>query len=174
MVSRFTKDEQLALKLQDINWRDLENPLIEKTSPIRPGICKEDMEIQGNILLIVADPLKHGEREAPLELPLKLPHANLIVEQWERTQSRRKVWDLRKEYAWAIMKELDTYPHHFRFSRATALVRNFKISPLHLKNWMGWKRLETAYAYMETGGRYQRETGELLLEQYGEKEDKES
>lgn len=173
MVSRFTKDEQLALKLQDINWRDLENPLIKKTSPIRPGICKEDMEIQDNILLVVADPLKHGEREAPLELPLNLPYVDLIVEQWDRTQSKQKVWDLRKEYAWAIMKELGTYPHHFRFTRATALVRNFKVSPLHLKNWMGWKRLETAYAYLETGGRYQRETGELLLEQYGEKnEDK--
>ncbi len=173
LVSRFTKDEQLALKLQDVNWRDLENPLIKKTSPVRPGIHKEDMEVQGSILRIVADPLKHGEREAPLELPLSLPYVNLIVEQWERALPKSRVWNLRKEYAWAIMKELGTYPHHFRFSRATELVRNFKISPLHLKNWMGWKRLETAYAYLETGGRYQRETGELLLEQYGKKKEKE-
>lgn len=173
LVSRFTKSEQAAYKLQQIDWRSLEDPYVEKTSPVRPGICVGDVDIQGDMLLLIADPLKKGERVAPLELPLELPYVDLIVNQWERTEEGMKVWDLRKEYAWAIMKELGAYPHHFRFSRATALVRNFKVSPLHLKNWMGWKRLETAYNYMETGGRYQRETGELLLEQYGIKKEKE-
>lgn len=173
LVSRFTKSEQAAYRIQEINWRELDDPYVKKTSPVRPGICGKDMTVQDDILLIVADPLKNGERDAPLELPLSLPYVDLIVKQWDRTEDDMKLWDLRPEYAWAIMKELGAYPHHFRFTRATALVRNYKVSPLHLKNWMGWKRLETAYSYMETGGRYQRETGELLLEQYGKKTEEE-
>lgn len=65
-----------------------------------------------------------------------------------------------------ILNELGIYLNVFRFSRATSLFRNLKVSLLHMKTCMGGNRLETAFSYLDKGGRHQRETGELLLGLY--------
>lgn len=166
-VSRFTKDERLAMKMQRIDWKALPDPYRIKTSPERRGIRAEDIEEREERLFITAEALKQGKRDAPLELPLDLPYVYLIKEQWRRTEPGEKVWNLSREYAWGIVKEIDPriYIHFFRFNRATQIARNPSTSPLHLLNWFGWIRLQTAYKYFELAGRYQKETAEVLREQ---------
>ena len=92
--------------------------------------------------------------------------------QWEMTKSGCKVWDLKREYAWEILKELDPklYTHYFRFNRTMEFVKDRRISPAHLLSWFGWRRLQTAYPYLDFGGRKIKEMDNVMLEQYTGKE----
>jgi len=168
-VCRFSLEERLAMRQKGIDWKKLpeEERYVLKKSPARRGIRKEDIEERDGRLFIYAEALKQGRRVAPLELPLDLPYVDLIKKQWERTKPGEKVWNLSREYAWMIIKEIDPklYPHFFRFNRATQIARNPSTHPIHLLNWFGWRRLQTAYNYLELAGRYQKETAEILREQ---------
>lgn len=173
-VSRFSREQREEMKRRGVDWKDQPNPYITRTSPERPGIRKEDVELdeERNVLLVSALALKHGKREAPLELSLDLPYVDLIKQQWERTRSREKIWDLRREYAWEILKEFDPrlYTHYFRFNRTMEFVKDRRISPAHLLSWFGWRRLQTAYHYLDLGGRKIKEMDNVMLEQYTGKE----
>jgi len=173
-VSRFTKPEREEMKRKGIDWRKEPEPYINRTSPERPGILKEDIEFdeETNFLYIRALALKHGKRENPLELSLKLPYVDLILQQWERTKPGEKVWDLRTEYAWAIIKELDVrlYPHYYRFNRTMETVELPNTSAADLLSWFGWRRVQTAYNYLELGVKSIKKTSVAMVEKYtGEK-----
>lgn len=169
-VSRFSREEREEMKRRGVDWKTQPNPYITRTSPERPGIRQEDIELdeEKNVLSITALALKHGERKAPLQLSLDLPYVDLIKQQWERTRSREKIWDLKREYAWEILKELDPklYTHYFRFNRTMEFIKDPRISPPDLLSWFGWKRLQTAYNYLEVGGRRIKEMRNVMVEQY--------
>lgn len=169
-VSRFTKEEREQLKREGKDWKKEPNPFIIRTSPERLGIRKEDIEFdeERNVLLVTAEVLKHGERKAPLELGLDLPYVDLIKQQWQRTSPHEKVWNLKREYAWLIIKELDQkiYPHYFRFNRVMEFVRIPSTSSADLLSWFGWKRVQTAYNYLDIGGRTIKKMSAAMVEQY--------
>ena len=169
-VSRFSKEEREDLRRRGIKWEEQPDPYTVKISPERIGIRKEDIEFdeERNVLRITALALKHGKREAPLELSLDLPFVDLILEQWERTNPNAKVWDLKREYAWEILKELNPklYTHYYRLNRAMEFVKVPSTSPAHLLSWFGWRRLQTAYNYLALGGRRIEEMSAAMVEQY--------
>lgn len=169
-VSRFSKLEREDMKRKGVDWTKEPEPYITRTSPARPGIRKEDIEFdkERKSLFIHALALKHGKREAPLELSLLLPFVDLIKQQREQTEPNKKVWDLKREYAWEILKELDPklYTHYYRLNRAMEFVKVPETSPAHLLSWFGWKRLQTAYNYLALGGRRIEEMSTAMVEQY--------
>jgi hypothetical protein len=169
-VSRFSKEEREDMRRKGIDWHDQPDPYIIRTSPERPGIRKEDIEFnkERNVLEITALALKHGKRDAPLELSLLLPFVDLIKEQWELTKPGEKIWDLKREYAWEILKELDPklYTHYYRLNRAMEFVKVSSTSPAHLLSWFGWRRLQTAYNYLALGGRRIEEMSASMVQQY--------
>jgi len=140
---------------------------IVKVSPATPGILKEDIESQGEWLMIGAEARKHGSREAPLMLHLSLPYVDLIIEQWKRTEPKQRVWPISEWDSWDIMKRLDAkkYLHFFRFNRITELCANPKMSVADICSWTGLTPI-TINAYMERSGRFIRETAEKMKEQY--------
>lgn len=118
-----------------------------------PGIVKEDLTIEGYILRISSKPLKHGKREGEgqLELDLRYPYVDLIVEQWDKTEPGEKVWDITTWKAWHFISTISEgrlYPHAFRQSRATVMARNPDMSIADMKQWFGWARGETADKYI--------------------------
>jgi len=169
-VSIFSMQERINLRQQGKDWRKEPNAYIIKTSPERPGIREEDIELseEKEALLIYALALKHGKRESPLKLSLSLPYVDLIKQQWERTETGEKVWNLKREYAWEIIKEFDPklYSHYFRFNRASTFVKIPTTSPEHLLEWFGWTQLQTAYHYLALGGRRIDEMSASMVEQY--------
>jgi len=169
-VSRFSKEEREDMRRSGIKWEEQPDPYTIRISPERHGIRKEDIEFdeERNVLRITALALKHGKREAPLELSLDLPFADLILQQWERTKPGEKVWDLKREYAWEILKELNPklYTHYYRLNRAMEFVKVPSTSPAHLLSWFGWRRLQTAYNYLALGGRRIEEMSAAMVEQY--------
>ena len=169
-VSRFTKEEREEMKKKRINWKEQPDAYIIRTSPQRPGIRKEDIEFdeERNVLLIHALALKHGIRKDPLELSLHLPYVDLIQQQWERTKPNCKVWDLKREYAWQIIKELDPklYPHFFRFNRVMEITELPKTGVADLLSWFGWRSVQSAYNYLELGARSIKKTSSAMVEQY--------
>jgi len=169
-VSRFSKEEREDMRRKGIDWTKEPEPHIIRTSPERPGIRKEDIEFdeERNLLGITALALKHGKRDAPLKLSLHLPFVDLIKQQWEHTKPGEKVWNLKREYAWEILKELDPklYTHYYRLNRAMEFVKVSTTSPAHLLSWFGWRRLQTAYNYLALGGRRIEEMSASMVQQY--------
>lgn len=142
---------------------------IEKfTEPIR-GILKEDIWIQGDTLYIMAEPRKHGEREAPLELWLEFPYVDLIVKQWQRTELGQRVWRISEWDSWDLMKKLDAkkYPHFFRFNRITEMCANPEMSVAEICSWTGLTP-QTINEYMERSGRFIRSTAQKMRKQYAQ------
>lgn len=124
----------------------------EERGPL-PGILKEDISLEGNILRIYSKPLKHGKREGEgqLELDLRYPYVDLIVQQWESVELGERVWDISTWKAWKFISMISgekLYPHAFRLSRATVMARNPEMSISDLKQWFGWARGETADKYI--------------------------
>jgi len=169
-VSRFSMAKREDMVRSGINWKTQPNAYVVKTSPEYPGIRKEDIEFdeEKNVLKINALALKHGKRDSPLQLSLDLPYVDLVKQQWERTSPGKKVWNLKREYAWQIIKELDPkfYTHYFRFNRVMEFIRDPKTNPAHLLSWFGWRRLQTAYNYLALGGRRIEEMSATMIEQY--------
>jgi len=168
----------------DRYWRTTEGYYEEKYSEGNPGILKEDIVldvsyyqtsngdwIEVPILKITAAAKKHGERKAPLELELQWAYVDLILKQWQRTKPGEPVWGgvfhKRKEYVWKMLKEIDPtiYPHYFRFNRASKMVEDQRTNPQVLLSWFGWKRLQTAYHYLELGGKYIHESREIIRDE---------
>ena len=137
------------------NWKETEEGELwywEQRDTL-PGIVKEDITLQGDILRIISKPLKHGKREGQgqLELDLRYPYVDLIVEQWEGTEPGHKVWDITTWKAWNFISKISggrLYPHAFRLSRATVMARNPEMSIADMKQWFGWARGETADKYI--------------------------
>ncbi|MEM3459579.1 MAG: hypothetical protein QXN36_01630 [Candidatus Bathyarchaeia archaeon] len=140
--------------------------IIKETEAV-PGILKEDIEVKGDVLYIEAVARKHGKREAPLELWIKLPFVDLIVEQWKRTEPKQRVWPLSEWDSWQIMKRIDKkkYLHYFRFNRITELCSNPKLSVADICSWTGLTPA-TVNEYMERSGRFIKRTMEAMKEQY--------
>ena len=115
-----------------------------------PGILKEDISIDGLLLVIHSQPLKGGKREGPLEIDIRYPYVDLIIEQWENTEPESRVWDYKPWYVWSQLTKIDKnmYPHAFRFSRTSDMARDENISLSDMLYWMGWARAETADSYI--------------------------
>ena len=118
-----------------------------------PGILKEDISVDKNIVRIYSKPLKHGKREGQgqLELDLRYPYVDLIVKQWESVEPGKKVWDISTWDGWKFISEIsggNLYPHAFRLSRATVMARNPEMSIADMKQWFGWARGTTADSYI--------------------------
>lgn len=140
---------------------------IARVSEAIPGILKEDLWIEGDWLYVKALARKHGSREAPLILHTSLPFIGLIMEQWNLTQPKQRVFPITEWDSWAIMKRLDAkkYLHFFRFNRITELCANPRMSVADICSWTGLTAI-TIDAYMERSGRFIRETAEKMKEQY--------
>jgi hypothetical protein len=174
-VSSFTIEQREDMKRKGLDWTKQPNAYVTKTSPERPGVRKEDIEFdkERKVLSIQALALKEGKRDDPLELYLDLPYADLIKQQWDRTNPGEKVWNLSREYAWEIIKELDKrlYTHFFRFNRVMEVIELPDTSVVDLLSWFGWRRLQTAYNYLELGARSIKKTSVAMIEKYrGQKE----
>ena len=123
-----------------------------------PGIVKEDISLDGLLLLIKSEPLKHGKRDGPLEIDTRYPYMDLVVDQWEKAEPEAKVWDLKTWYVWKQFTniEKDMYPHAFRFSRTTSMARDPKISLADMLYWFGWAQARTADSYIQQARSTQR------------------
>jgi hypothetical protein len=124
---------------------------IWKTRDELPGLRKEDLRVQGGLLYINAQVLKHGRREVPLELPVTLPYIELVMGQWYAAKPGERVWPVTTRKAWEIIDRASghwIYPHAFRLSRATLMARTPGISVSDMKAWFGWARSNTADAYI--------------------------
>ncbi len=141
-------------------------PIVKYTEAI-PGILKEDIEIQGDIMLIEAVARKHGNREAPLELWIGFPFMDLILQQWKRTPPKHRVWPISEWDSWNLMKRIDKkkYLHWFRFVRITELCANPKLSVGDICSWTGLTP-QTINAYMERSGRFIKRTAQAMREEY--------
>ena len=116
-----------------------------------PGILREDISIDGLLLKIQSTPLKHGKREGPLEIDIRYPYSNLIIEQWEKTEPECRVYPLTTWNVWNQFTKIDKdmYPHAFRFSRTTSMSRDPSISLADMLYWMGWAQARTADNYIQ-------------------------
>lgn len=116
-----------------------------------PGILKEDITIDGLLLKIESKPLKHGRREGPLEIDIRYPFSNLIIDQWEKTEPEGRVWAMTTWKVWRDLTNIseDLYPHAFRFSRTTDMARDPNISLSDMLYWFGWAQARTADRYIQ-------------------------
>ena len=140
-----------------------------KVGKAHPGLLKEDMRIEGDSLFVFSvdeKVLKHGNREAPLVLPLSLPYVDLIVERWRRTKSGQRVFPINAITFWRICKRIDPKftIHFFRHNRVTKLAANPKVSLADICAWTGLTP-QTVSSYMMRAGRFTKRTGQLLTEE---------
>jgi hypothetical protein len=142
---------------------------IEKRGKSIPGVLKENVWIEGEWLMIEAAPRKKGSREAPLMISLSFPYANLIVQQWQRTLPKTRVWPISEWDIWRIIKECDPkkYVHFFRFNRITEMCSDPNQSLADLCSWTGLTP-ETINAYLERSGRFIRRAAEKMKTQYSQ------
>ncbi len=154
--TRLSKDGALPK-----DWKETEEGELwywKERGPL-PGIVKEDIALQGDILRVVSKPLKRGKRKPPgggegvgeLELDVRYPYVDEIVEQWKRTEKGKKVWDITTWKAWDFLSKLTdsrVYPHAFRTSRATVMARNPQMSIAVMQYQFGWARAMTADSYI--------------------------
>lgn len=114
-----------------------------------PGIVKGDISLEGTRLTIFSDPLKHGKREGEgIELSTTYPHVDLIIQQWENTAPGEKVWDVSQWKMKNMFSDIGSYPHAFRFSRATRFAHDPQMSIADMMEWFGWARGTTADSYI--------------------------
>lgn len=134
------------------SWMDTEEGVLWewKHRGYLPGILREDIHREGEILYVDAMALKHGKRENPLELSLNWPYADLIRKQWEKASPGARVWPISQASARIIVKRgaESLYPHAFRFSLATNFARDPSMSVADLQGWFGWSRSATADSYI--------------------------
>jgi hypothetical protein len=140
---------------------------IEKTAKEISGVLKENIWIEGEWLMIEAEPRKKGTREAPLMIPLSFPHVDLIVKQWQCTPKKAKVWNVTEWDIWRIIKECDAkkYIHFFRFNRITEMCSDPNQSLADLCSWTGLTP-ETIDRYLERSGRFIRRAAEKMKQQF--------
>jgi integrase len=100
-------------------------------------------------LSIFSEPLKHGKRTGDgIELLTTYPHVDLIVDQWNKAEDGKKVWDVSRWKMKNMFNEIGIYPHAFRFSRATRYAHDPDMSMADLMEWFGWARATTADSYI--------------------------
>jgi len=140
-----------------------------KVGKSHSGLLKENMRIEGNALFVFSvgdNVLKHGKREAPLVLRLELPYVNLIVEQWQKTQSGCRIFPIEYITFWRICKRIDPKltSHFFRHNRVTKFSANPKLSLADICSWTGLSP-QTVSAYMMRAGRFTKRTGDIMAEE---------
>jgi len=140
-----------------------------KVGKAHPGLLKEDMRIEDKALFVFSideSVLKHGKREAPLVLPVSLPYVNLIVERWQKTKPKHRVFPIGYITFWRICKRIDPKftPHFFRHNRVTKFAANPKVSLADICAWTGLSP-QTVSSYMMRAGRFTKRTGALLTEE---------
>lgn len=125
------------------------------------GLRKQDMRITKTTIRI--DPKevrKHGKRDEPLWIPLELPGAKEIEEQWHDTKDRNdRVFPISTWTAWSLISQVTEgrlYPQYFRENRATKFAENPKTSIYELQQWFGWRDPRTIAKYMGKAGRVTR------------------
>ena len=125
-----------------------------------PGIKKGDISLDGLLLQVISKPLKHGKRgddrdnPIPLEIDIRYPYVDLIIQQWERTENPEdSVWEgISPWLAWSKISKIsegELYPHAFRFSKATDMARDPDISLADMLYWFGWSQARTADNYIQ-------------------------
>ncbi len=126
-----------------------ENLWVWKYRDELPGIVKEDISLDGTQLTIFSEPLKHGKREGEgIELSTTYPYVNLIVQQWKKAESGEKVWNVSRWKMKQMFRDIELYPHAFRFSRATRFAHDPEMSIADMMEWFGWARATTADSYI--------------------------
>lgn len=143
------------------------NGFIYKWTKEIHGLRKRDMRITKKAIRVDPKEIrKHGKRDEPLWIPLKLPGANHIVEQWEVIESRNdRVFPISKWSAWSFISQVTEgrlYPHYFRLNRATKFAEHEKTSILDLQQWFGWVDPRTIRKYLGKGGRVTRRMARRL------------
>lgn len=121
-----------------------------KTEPLE--IFKEDIHQEGPSLFVKIPAKKHGARGGEIELPLSWLGMAFVVQQWQRTRARRKVWRFSPATAWRIIKRIwpQKSPHHLRWTVVTelrALKDARQITIDEIKSWTGIKRDSTIEGY---------------------------
>jgi len=129
------------------------------------GILKRHIIERDDKLYITALARKHGKRESPLIIHLSRLHANLIKEQWLRTEEKERVWVINEWRCWALFKKIDYkfYPHWLRFIRITKLAEDPRNSLADICAWTGLTP-QTVSVYLARAGRYTEEVAERMEE----------
>jgi integrase len=110
----------------------------------------EDFEVKDGLLIVDATPKKGGQRE-PLEVPIDYPYIDLVIQQIEKTEQKRRVWSFNARTAINIVKRAmgeRYYPHFFRLNRATRFLEDPTTTLPEMKAWFGWKAAKTVDPYI--------------------------
>lgn len=126
-----------------------------------PGILEGDITERNDRLYIKAIARKHGNRESPLILHLARSFADLIKEQWQKTEAYKRVWPIDEYRCWVLFKRVGFYPHYLRFNRITRLAEDPKNSLIDICRWTGLAP-QTVSSYLAKSGRYTEEVAERM------------
>jgi len=135
-----------------------------------PGLLKEDFQVQKDALYVYSVGemvLKHGDRQAPLVISLKLPYAPLIKQQWEKTEPGHRVFNIPYIMFWRICKKIDPKftPHFFRHNRITKFCGNPDLSLSEICAWSGLSP-ETVAGYMLQSVKLTEKAGQTMLDEH--------
>jgi len=125
---------------------------------------REDFWIKKGTLYVRAPPKKKGLKRSPLEISVRLPYVNLIVEQVQRTPRRSRVWSFSYMTGWRFVKKAnpDWYPHFFRFNRASKFCEDPEVTIQQLLSWFWWTDMRTPITYISKGRKYVRQLSKKL------------
>jgi len=132
------------------------------------GLRKQDIRITKNMIRIEPKEIrKHGKRNEPLWIPIDLPGANYIVEQWELKENKNdRLFPISTWTAWSLISQITEgrlYPHYFRLNRATKFANQEETSIKDLQEWFGWRSMQTIEKYMGKAGRVTRRMARRLV-----------
>jgi len=99
---------------------------------------KEQLVIRGDRLYYsIGKRLKRGKETAAIFMPLDRPYVDDIVYCWEKADPGERIWPFCAKTAYNIVtRVLPAYPHYFRLSRITNLLKDgWTIADL--KSWTG-------------------------------------
>lgn len=111
---------------------------------------KEDFTQEGRVLTIKIPAKKHGIREI-MQLSLDMPFMDLILEQLNRTRTKKRVWNFTGRTAHRLVKRAmgdKYYPHFLRLNRCVHFLDDPTTTFPEMLSWFGWKNIKTINSYM--------------------------
>lgn len=141
-----------------------------KSGPSHPGLVKEDLQLDGDWLLIFSvdeKVLKHGKRNAPVWLHTRMPYVPLIVDHWRKVKARQRVFRISGICFWRICKRMDPKftLHFYRHNRITDLCADRENSLADVCVQSGLTPA-TVSEYMMRLGRFTKNVGERMRKKY--------
>jgi hypothetical protein len=124
-------------------------------------LVRNDVILENDRIIINAFRLKKGRnvtrKEAiyPLELRMNWVYVPEIYDYINRYSGEELLWDVSRWSAWMWVKEVypESYPHHLRLNRITALCSDPRISIAEIRAWTGL-HLVTINVYISKSGRF--------------------